>query len=126
MSERRTEEDDTPRPPASRGVKSQPELDDESDYPAEKKRGTASTWGRMIAISHVGYTFIGAFGIPTAIGVWIDAKTGSSPWGVIGGVTLGLVLSTVLAWRETRSTGARISPHSPRRGTPPKRARRDS
>lgn len=50
--------------------------------------------------SQVAWTFIGSFGVPTAIGVWIDTEAGSSPWGTVIGLFAGLSVATWLTMRE--------------------------
>ncbi len=86
--------------------------------PKKKGRGeTASTIGRMVAYSHIAYVFIGAFGLPSAAGIWIDSQAATTPWGTILGVTLGLILSTIVAYREVRSTGSKLS--GPTKSHPP-------
>lgn len=39
----------------------------------------------------VGFNFVAAFGVFALIGYWVDSYWDSSPWGLIGGATLGLI-----------------------------------
>ncbi|HEX8696661.1 MAG TPA: AtpZ/AtpI family protein [Longimicrobium sp.] len=44
----------------------------------------------------LGVTFAGGIVLFTLLGVWVDGRLGTSPWGVLLGVFLGFGLS--LAW----------------------------
>ena len=65
--------------------------------------------GKWIAASQVAYTFLGTFGIPTALGVWLDHEWATRPWGTVIGLGVGLSLATALAYRQTLAASARRS-----------------
>ncbi len=46
------------------------------------------TWVRY---SSLGFEFVAAFAVFAALGYWVDSRWDSSPWGLIGGATLGLI-----------------------------------
>src|SRR5207244_8309353 len=49
--------------------------------------GDRKEMARYFAISQVGLEMV----VPPALGVYLDYLFGCSPWGVVGGATLGLV-----------------------------------
>jgi len=55
---------------------------------AKKDRGNSPTWVRF---SGIGVEFAGAVIGFTLIGFWIDRSYRTNPWGVIIGVSLGLI-----------------------------------
>jgi ATP synthase protein I len=54
------------------------------------------------ALSTVGLSFVLALVIGVALGVWIDRRTGSSPWGLLIGFALGFAAGILNVYRATR------------------------
>lgn len=59
--------------------------------PPEGRSPIAVGFEAASRISVVGMTFV----IPILVGVWLDRSRGSAPFGLIGGVVLGLVVGLV-------------------------------
>ncbi|WFB37209.1 AtpZ/AtpI family protein [Kiritimatiellota bacterium B12222] len=79
---------------------------------ASHRKTVESTKGMSPAIL-LGSSFAAAMGIFSWIGHSWDEKHGSEPWGVLGGVTLGLLYGVYEVWKLTRSP-AESSASSPK------------
>ncbi len=53
------------------------------------------------ALSSVGLSFVLALVLGTALGVWIDNRFGTSPWGFLICFVLGLVAGVLNVYRTT-------------------------
>src|SRR5580765_2789111 len=54
-------------------------------------RGMADRFPAWIRYSGVGLELAGATAGLALVGYWIDSKFGTSPWGILGGVIIGIV-----------------------------------
>ena len=55
------------------------------------------TW---VAMSGLGFEFVGAILVPGALGWWIDRKAGTVPWAMLAGGLLGFVVGLRLLMRS--------------------------
>ena len=55
------------------------------------------TW---VAMSGLGFEFVGAILVPGAIGWWIDRKAGTVPWVMLAGGLLGFMIGLRLLMRS--------------------------
>ena len=55
------------------------------------------TW---VAMSGLGFEFVGAILLPGALGWWIDRKAGTTPWIMLAGGLLGFVVGLRLLMRS--------------------------
>lgn len=75
-------------------------------------RGRASATGDLARYSGLGLAFAATLGVFALAGRWLDARLGTSPWFLIGGVFLGFALGF-------RSLVHKVPPASPRARTKP-------
>jgi len=54
-------------------------------------RGVADRFPGWVRYSGVGIELAGATAGLALVGYWIDGKFGTSPWGILGGVVIGIV-----------------------------------
>ena len=88
---------------------------------ADRRRGilpgfTARRWPGWVRYSSVGVELAGAIAGLAFIGYWIDGRFGTAPWGILGGVVIGLVgglynlvRESLAAVREAKTEDQRAS-----------------
>jgi len=69
----------------------------------EKRKGNVPLgWMRMYAVV---FEFLAYLGVLGYLGCWLDERRGWSPWGLLGGLFLGLALGLVRMIREAKRFG---------------------
>lgn len=69
----------------------------------EKGKGNLPVgWLRMYAVV---FEFLAYLGVLGYVGWWLDERRGWSPWGLLGGLLLGLALGLVRMIREAKRFG---------------------
>ena len=82
----------------------------------------AGYWRTVGELGTLGLSFVIALGIGTGGGLWVDARFGTSPWGLLVGFGLGFAAAILNVYRITSRALAPTRPAS----RPPDRARPDA
>ena len=58
---------------------------------------------RPLVLMQLGFTMVSAILVPLFIGVWFDGRFGTTPWGILLGMAVGVGAGTVGVWKLVSS-----------------------
>lgn len=57
-------------------------------------------WAPLALITQLGFTIVGSILIGVVLGLLVDRQFGTSPWGILGFILLGVVVGGIGAYRQ--------------------------
>ncbi len=61
----------------------------------------AKDWSKYAELMGVGIEIAASMVLPLLLGVWLDGRYGTTPWGVLGGVFLGMAATALKLYKIT-------------------------